>query len=298
MIRRMLSIGLICVIAIAAEGRGPETFGTPQEAVDALIQAASNGMDAVITLFGPGSAAVLRTADPAVDRKVLETFRQRAAEQTRLEPDQMNPDRVILLIGGEEVPFAVPLVRKNGRWYFDIQEGKAEIRDRMIGGNELDAIDICRGYVEAQEIYAQTDWDNTGILQYARRIVSSPGKKDGLYWPGNNSPVAAGFARAAAEGYPEPSAGEPLPYHGYLFKMLYAQGPRAAGGARNYIVQDLMIGGFALVAWPAQYGVLGIKTFIVNQDGVVYEKDLGPQTASLARAMTTFNPDPSWQVSP
>jgi hypothetical protein len=299
MIRRLLSIAVITAAAlIAAQAGGPETFDTPEEARDALIQAASKGMDAVRLLMGPGSAAILRTGDPVMDKNLLESFRHRAAEKTQLAPDQMNPDRVILLTGSDEVPFAVPLVRKDGRWYFDVQQGKEEIRDRFIGGNELDAIQICRGYIAAQRTYAQTDWEGKGVPQYARRIVSNPGKRDGLYWPGNDSPVAAGFARAAAEGYATPSASEPLPYHGYFFKILLTQGPNAAGGVRNYVLQDLMIGGFALVAWPAEYGVSGIKTFIVNQDGVVYEKDLGPQTGSVAKAMSEFNPDPSWQVSP
>jgi hypothetical protein len=232
-----------------------------------------------------------------MDKNLVDRFNRRASEKIQLQPDEMNPGRIVLLLGSEELPFAIPLVRKNGRWSFDIQEGKAEIRYRAIGGNELDAIQICRGYVEAQQDYAETDWVGKGIAQYARHIVSNPGKKDGLYWPGNDSPVADGFARAAAEGY-SAVAGRRQPYHGYFFKVLLAQGPNAEGGARDYVIQGLMIGGFALVAWPAHYGVLGIKTFIVNQDEVVYEKDLGPQTAAIADAMTKFNPDPSWQVSP
>src|SRR5262249_5391064 len=162
-----------------------------------------------------------------------------------------------LLLGEIQWPFAFPLVRKNGRWSFDLVEGKAEIRRRVIGGNELDVIEICRGYVEAQEQYARADRDGNGGLEYARKIVSSEGKKDGLYWPGEDSPVAAGFAKATAQGYSLSGGGAPHPFHGYYFKVLLAQGPDAQGGAQDYLAHNLMIGGFALVAWPAEYGVSG-----------------------------------------
>jgi hypothetical protein len=231
------------------------------------------------------------------DQNLLQRFNQRAKEKVQLMPDAMNPNRVLVLVGEDEWPFAVPLKRVNGKWSFDLEEGKAEIRRRIIGGNELDAMQVCRGYVEAQEIYAQTDWEGKGVAQYARKLVSSPGKKDGLYWPGEDSPVAAAIAKAALEGYGTPGA-VPKAYHGYFYKVLLAQGPAAKGGARDYIVRDLMIGGFALVAWPAEYGVSGITTFIVNRDGVVFEKDLGPATRRLAQAMTAFNPDSSWQEAP
>jgi hypothetical protein len=240
----------------------------------------------------------VRTGDEVQDKTALDSFNRRAAEKTRLEPDAMNPNRVTLLIGAEEWPVAIPLIKKSGRWYFDLQEGKAEIRRRTIGFNELSAMQVCRGYVEAQEIYTQTDHSGKGVPEYARKIISSEGKKDGLYWPGEDSPVAAGFAKAVAEGYSLPSGGKAQPYHGYFYKILLGQGPSAPGGAQEYVVQGLMIGGFALVAWPAEYKVSGIMTFIVNQDGIVYEKDLGPQTGALAKAMTKFNPDSSWRISP
>jgi DUF2950 family protein len=298
MIKRLtFSILIAAGVLLPAETARPQTFGSAEEAVDALVGAAKNGMNAVRTFFGPGSAEILRTGDEIEDKVVLDRFNHLAAEKTTLEPDPMNPDRKRLALGSIEWPFAIPLVRKNGRWYWDIQEGKAEIRHRTIGGNELDAIEICRGYVEAQEIYAQTDWDQSGALQYAKRIVSTQGRKDGLYWAGDDSPVAAAFAKAAAQGY-TPSTGAPKPYHGYFFKVLLGQGPDAPGGATDYVVHGLMIGGFALIAWPAEYGVSGIKTFMVNQDGVVYEKDLGPQTATLAKGITKYNPTSSWLVSP
>jgi hypothetical protein len=277
---------------------GPATFSTAEEARDALIRAADRGPDQVKMLFGPGSADILRTGDAVEDKQVLLRFKQLAAERAVLEGDPMNAARMRLLIGTIEWPMAVPIVRKGGRWSFDLQEGKAEIRRRTIGGNELDTIEICHGYVEAQQTYAETDWDANGVLEYAKKIISSEGKKDGLYWPGSDSPVAAGFAKAAAQGYTTPIGGGRQPYHGYFYKVLMAQGPDAAGGAQDYMIHGLMIGGFALVAWPAEYGISGFKTFIVNQDGIVYEKDLGPTTGAVAKAMTRFNPDKSWLVSP
>lgn len=296
MMKRLTYITFFGAVALlAAQDSGPRTFTSPEEAKNALVQVAAKGLDAVKAMLGPSSADILRTGDAIEDKKLLEQFNQRAAEKAQLDPDEMNPDRVTLLVGAEEWPFAVPLMRKNGRWYFDIHEGKAEIRRRIIGANELDALEICRGYVEAQQLYAETDWTGKGVLQYAAKIVSSEGKKDGLYWPGEDSPVAAGFAKAAAEGYPRPGSG--TGYHGYRYKILLSQGPDAADGTQDYLVHGLMIGGFALVAWPVEYGVSGIMTLIVNQDGVVYEKDLGPQTGALAKVMTRFNPDKSWRAS-
>jgi hypothetical protein len=273
-----------------------KTFATAEEAADALVKAAAGGVEAVRELFGPSSAGMVRTGDSVQDKQVLEQFQRRAAEKTKLEPDPMNRDRVTLLIGAEEWPFAVPVVRKNGRWLFDTVEGKAELRRRIIGGNELDTIQVCLGYVEAQQTYAETDWDGNGVLEFAKKIASTEGKKDGLFWPGEDSPVAANFAKAAAQGYGPPSAGKG--YHGYHYKVLLAQGPEATSGAQDYVAHGLVIGGFALAAWPVEYGVSGIMTFIVNQDGVVYQKDLGPQTAALAKAITKFNPDKSWSVAP
>lgn len=293
---------LTCIVLLAggtllvAQPQGTRTYGTPEEARDVLVQAASHGLDSLKALLGPGSSEILRTGDNIQDAKLLEDFNRRAAEKTALETDPVDPGRIILNTGNEEWPFAIPLENKNGRWYFDVQEGKAEVRRRVIGANELESIEVCRGYVEAQEIYAGADWAGTGVLEYAKKIVSSPGKRDGLYWAGPDSPVAEGFAKAAAEGYSNPGSGQG--YHGYLYKILLSQGPDARDDARDYEVHGLMIGGFALVAWPMEYGVSGIMTFIVNQDGVVYEKDLGLRTGTLAKAMTKYNPDKSWRASP
>jgi hypothetical protein len=293
--RTVLIAGAAFILARTGEGK---TFSTPEEARDALIASAQKGLDDVRALLGPESADIVRTGDDVEDRAALVRFNTLASEKAVLESEDTLPNRRTLVVGIIEWPFAIPLTSKGGRWYWDVVEGKAEIRRRVIGANELNAIEICRGYVAAQTTYAETDWDGNGVMEYAAKIISTDGKKDGLYWPGEDSPVAAGFAKATAQGYPAPSGGAPRPYHGYYFKVLTKQGPNAAGGEQDYIVKKLMIGGFGLVAWPAEYGVSGIMTFIVNQDGVVYEKDLGPSTGTRAKAMMVFDPDKTWRPSP
>jgi hypothetical protein len=213
----------------------------------------------------------------------------------KINQDPSNPDRATLSIGGEDWPFPVPLVRRNGKWHFDSAAGKVEILAHRIGENEVNAVEVCRGYVEAQMEYAARDHDKGGVLEYAQKIVSSAGKQDGLYWEGAPpSLVPKAFANAAAANLVE-GARKADRYHGYYFRILKSQGPDAAGGAFDYVVKGKMIGGFALVAYPAEYAVSGVKTFIVNHHGTVYEKDLGANTAALARQMARFNPDKSWK---
>jgi hypothetical protein len=297
MMRTLTHIILVAAALLAAPAEEQKTFSSPEEARDALVQAAQKGLDEVRALFGQSSAEIVGTGDEVQDKNLLAKFNALAAEKTELQPEEMNPDRVVLRVGAIEWPFSVPLLQKNGRWLWDVDEGKAEIRRRIIGFNELNAIEICRGFVEAEEMYAEVDRNGNGTLEYASKIISSDGKKDGLYWPGEDSPVAAGFAKAVAEGYAA-SKGQPTPYHGYFYKVLLAQGPDARGGAQDYLVKNLMIGGFGLVAWPAEYATSGVMTFIVNQDGQVYEKNLGPRTGTLAKAITTFNPDKTWRAVP
>jgi hypothetical protein len=213
----------------------------------------------------------------------------------QVEPDRDNPNRATIIAGDQNWPFPVPLVRKNGQWYFDAARGRVEILARRIGRNELAAIDVCRAYVEAQMEYASRDRDADGTLEYAQRIISSPGKKDGLYYEGEPQNLAPKSFADAAAVLMQGQGKKPVPYHGYFFHILKAQGPDAQGGAMDYVVKGEMMGGFALIAWPAEYGVSGVKTLIVNHQGIVYEKDLGPQTAALARQMTRFNPDKSWK---
>jgi len=298
--RHLVQAVLLSAVALfgaPADATKAQTFATAQEALDALVKAADGGMDALRAIFGPGSADILRSGDDVQDKALLSQFNRRAHEKAALDPDPLNPDHVEILLGEDEFPFAIPLVKQNGRWHFDLQQGKEEVRRRVIGSNELDAIEVCHGYVEAQYQYAEEDRDGDGVIEYAQRIISSPGKKDGLYWPGEDSPVAEAFAKAVAEGYGAGANKGKREYRGYTYKVLQSQGPNAEMGSQDYVVQGHMIGGFALVGWPAEYGVSGIKTFIVNQDGVIYEKDLGPQTDALARAMTKFNPDKSWRVA-
>jgi len=279
----------------AAPAAGPRTFATPQEAAQALVDAAEkNDTAALLLLFGPQGKDVVESGDPAEDKNARAAFAARAHEAMQIEPEPGNPSRATIVTGNNHWPLPIPLVRQDGQWRFDVADGRMEILARRIGRHELTAIDVCRAYVEAQMEYAANDREGDGVLKYAQRISSSPGKNDGLYREGRpDNPVPKAFADAAAVMFAEGK--KPVPYHGYYFHILKAQGPDAAGGAANYVVNGKMFGGFAMVAFPAEYGVSGIKTFIVNHLGIVYEKDLGAKTATLARQMKTFNPDKTWR---
>jgi len=271
------------------------TFATPEEAIRAVGDAAEhNDTAAMLKLFGPAGRDLVEPAEDAGARENRANFAKMLHEKMQVERDPTSPNRVTFSVGEDDWPFPIPLVRnKAGQWYFDAAQGKTEVLARRIGRNELNAVEVCRGYVDAQLEYAKRDWDADNILEYAQKIVSTPGKKDGLYWEGApDSLVPKSFAGAAEAA--EEAGKKPEPYHGYFYRILKAQGPAADGGAANYVVKGEMIGGFALVAWPAEYGVTGVKTFIVNHRGIVYEKDLGPTTATLARQMTQFNPDKGW----
>jgi len=292
------NLGYLTVVAALAAGlqaaapkENQQTFATPQEAAQALIDATEhNDTAALLKVLGPDGKDIVVSGDPAEDTKHRAEFARSAHQRLRI--DQDNTLKTTLVIGEQEWPFPVPLVQKDGKWRFDSAKGRLEILARRIGRNELNAVDVCRGYVEAQQEYAAEDRDKDGILEYAQKIVSSPGKHDGLYWDGATI-VPKSFAEAA-ESYAK--EGHKLqPYHGYYFRVLKAQGPDAQGGALSYVVKGEMIGGFAMVAWPAEYGVSGIHSFIVNHHGIVYEKDLGAASATLAKQMTRFNPDKSWQ---
>jgi hypothetical protein len=278
----------------AVPRQAPEqTFATPQEAGAALLAAAEhNDTAALIKVLGAGSRDIVESGDPAEDKNGRAQFAERAHARMRVEMEPGNPDRAVLVAGENDWPFPVPLIRQNGRWHFDAERGRVEILARRIGRNELAAIDVCRGYVEAQMEYASRDRNSAGMLQYAQKIVSSAGKMDGLYWPGESGLVPKAFADAAAAMAAEGK--KPEPYHGYYFHILKAQGPDAQGGALDYVVKGQMIGGFALVAYPAEYGVSGVKTFQVSHQGVVYEKDLGPATATVAGQLIRFNPGKGW----
>jgi hypothetical protein len=276
-----------------------QSFDTPQKAVDALIQAASSfDVPALLNIFGPAGKDFVSTADPVKDKNAAAAFAAKAQEKNKITIDPKNRARAILSIGNDDWPLPVPIVRKNGKWYFDAQEGHDEIVNRRIGTNELDSIQICRGFVEAQKEYASQIHDDSGVNQYAQKIISTSGKQDGLYWknpdgtPGG--PISEAVARAIQEGYsPDNKSG----YHGYYFKVLKGQGPAARLGQLDYVIDGIMIGGFALVAVPAEYRVTGVKTFIVSYDGIVYEKDLGPDSVNTAKNMERYNPDHTWKVT-
>jgi Protein of unknown function (DUF2950) len=272
-----------------------KTFGTAQQAADAMILAAkTDDVAALLEIFGPAGKDFVSTGDDVQDKNSRATFAAMAQERTQVESDPHNPNHAILSVGNEEWPLPVPIVKQSGKWHFDSKAGRTEILERRIGTNELDAINICRGYAEAQKEYASEIHDDSGVNQYARRIISTPGKHDGLAWRNpdgsEGGPVGETIAKAIAEGYTNKSG----PYHGYYFRTLKGQGPAAPLGQLDYVVEGVMIGGFALVAWPAEYRVTGVQTFIVSYDGVVYQKDLGPETPKIASAMDRYNPDKTW----
>jgi hypothetical protein len=281
--------------AVADPASRATVFDTPQQGADALVDAAEKfDVVALLTIFGPDGNDIILSGEFAQDRKHAADFAAEARKKKSVSVDPMNGSRAFLLVGNEDWPFPVPLVKTGGKWHFDSQAGRRELLYRRIGANELDAIDVCRGYVEAQHEYAVQQRTVNDVNQYAQRIVSTPGKKDGLAWQQSDGtwdgPIGQNIAKAIEQGYTSTSN----PYHGYFFKILKGQGPAAPLGEMDFVVKGAMIGGFALVAAPAVYNVTGVRTFIVSHDGVVYEKDLGPNTLGAFRTMERFNPDKSW----
>ena len=279
-------------------GAQPKTFDTPQQAANALIQAAgSYDLPALEGILGPDSEDLLSSEDPVQDKNKAAEFAGLARQKDQVTVDSKNPNRAILSVGDNDWPLPIPIVQKNGKWLFDTKAGRQEILYRRIGSNELDAIEICRGYVDAQQEYALEKHDGSELNQYAQRIISTPGKHDGLVWRNPDGslggPIAEGIADALQQGYSDKSK----PYHGYYFKILKGQGPAVPMGQLDYVVGGAMIGGFALAAAPADYRVTGVKTFLVNQDGVVYQKDLGSDTLKIFASMELYNPDKSWSVT-
>jgi hypothetical protein len=282
----MTNIGYIAMaFALAAPVFAQQQFDSADAAAQALIDAAGQHDHARLsTILGPRGTALLTSGNPAQDTAEQAEFSKLAQEKHQLLPDARDPNRMILSIGDQDWPFPVPLVRANGKWSFDASETKTEMEARRIGAHELDAIEICAGYVEAQRKYASEDRDKDGVPEYAAHIKSA------LYQPTGESLVPQGFAEAVWDGQSKATK----PYHGYYFRVLTGQGANAPGGAHTYLAKNKMIGGFGLVAWPAEYGVTGIKTFMVNQDGVIYEKDIPPTPGAGAATITRFDPDPSW----
>lgn len=271
------------------------TFSSAQKAADALVKAAQNYDEvALAEIFGPEGRDIVFTGEFVQDREHAAKFADAAREKNTVTVDASTGNRATLVVGDEDWPFPVPIVKRGQKWFFDSRVGRQELVYRRIGANELDAIQICKGYVEAQEEYALRPREGYNVNQYAQQIISSPDKQDGLAWQNSDGtwsgPIGEKIAKAIEQGYSR----NVEPYHGYLFKILKGQGPAAPLGRIDYVIDNVMIGGFALVATPAQYGVTGIQTFIISQDGVVYQKDFGTKTMAEFKTMELFNPDDSW----
>jgi DUF2950 family protein len=285
--------------ATAASQPKQKEFDTPKQAADALIQVAANfDVAAAKEILGPDGEDLISSEDPVMDKKRATAFADKAKEKMSVETDKKNPNQAILVVGNDDFPLPIPIVKQKGKWFFDTKVGREEILNRRVGENELNAIEICRGFVDAQHEYAQDKHDGSKVNQYAQHILSTPGKHDGLAWQNPDGtwegPVGEEVAKALEEGY---KAERGTPYHGYYFKVLKGQGPDAPMGEMDFVVGGAMIGGFALAAAPAEYRVTGVMTFIVGPDGIVYEKNLGPDTLKTFQSMDRYNPDKTWKVT-
>jgi hypothetical protein len=279
----------------AAPGK---VFPSPEEAVKAMMTAVNaNDQKTILEIFGPEAKAIINSGDPVADKQAKERFVKAYNEANKLV--KSGDSKVVLQVGKDDWPFPIPVVKESSGWRFDTSQGKEEIINRRIGRNELDVIQVCLAYVDAQKEYYQRNPQKDPLMQFSQKFISTKGKRDGLYWESNPpeqpSPLGSLAAQARAAGYQGAGGGKPVPFHGYFYKILTSQGPNAPGGAYDYLVRGKMMGGFAMVAHPAQYGSSGIMTFIVSHDGIVYEKDLGSNTSQLASSMTKFNPDKTWK---
>ncbi len=283
--------------AKAAPFAGQKGFDTAQTAADALIQATADyDVQSLESILGPDSKDLIASDDPVQDKNRASLFAAKAKEHNSITMAK-NAKSAVLSVGNDQWPLPIPIVQRGGKWYFDTKTGREAILLRRIGANELDAITICRGYVAAQHEYALQKHDGAEVNQYAQHIFSTPGKHDGLVWRNEDGtlagPVSEGIAKAIDQGYTRAGS----PYHGYYFKILKGQGPAAPLGELDFVIKGAMIGGFALVAAPADYRVTGVKTFIVSHDGIVYQKDLGPDTAKIVSSMELYNPDKTWAAT-
>ena len=298
-----LSVLLLAVTSLpsaAAAAPRQQLFASPEAAVDALVAAARTGdSKAMLAVLGPEAKRVIDSGDPVTDQKTRDDFVRRYDEAHSLL--KSGDEHEVLQVGADDWPLPIPLIKTEGGWRFDAAAAQEEILARRIGKNELAAIQVCLAYVAAQREYSLRNPTADTVHQYAQYFTSTPGKRDGLFWETADTeepaPLGPLIAGARGEGY-QVKHGERSPYHGYYYKILKAQGPDAEGGKYDYVVRGKMIGGFALVAYPAQYGASGVTTFLTNHDGVVFQKDLGSKTAAIAQAMTTFSPDSTWSREP
>jgi hypothetical protein len=296
--RATVLILLTSLAALTACTSKPEKFDSPEAAVQALIEAAkAEGDGPLLKLLGKDAKPLVDSGDPVADKNARAAFVANYEAANSI--DKSEPDFATLEVGEDKWPFPIPLVSEGGKWHFDSPTGIDEVINRRVGANELATIQSCLAYVDAQREYYTRNAENDPFLHYASRLISTDGKKDGLYWPAGDSeepsPLGEGFAKARAEGYAQDGSMSGEPFHGYIYRMLNKQGPNAKGGAYDYLVKDQLLGGFAVVAFPADYGNSGVMTFIVNHDGVVFSKDLGAETSKVALAMDTFDPDQSWK---
>jgi len=305
---KLWMMGFACALALISAsttqpqqqqtGGAPQNqkaFATPKEAADAFIQATENfDVPVLMQILGKDGEDLVASEDPVRDKNIAAAFYAKAQQKNSIMIDPKNPNRATLVVGEDDFPLAIPILKRNGEWLFGTKAGRQEMLYRRIGSNELDAIEICRGYVDAQKEYALEKHDGAKVNQYAQRVISTAGKHDGLVWRNEDGslggPISEGIADALQEGYTDKSK----PYHGYFFKILKGQGPAAPLGKMDFVVESAMIGGFALAATPAEYRVNGVKSFIVSYEGVVYQKDLGPDSLKIFREMELYNPDKSW----
>ena len=287
----------LLILPVSAQEVKQRVFGSPEDAMKALAEAAQAGdTKGMMAVLGPEGDDIIDSGDKVQDKNAQEQFVK--AYQEKVDYVKEKEDRVSVILGNDNWPFAIPIIRKAEGWMFDTKAGREEMLNRRVGWNELNAIQVCQAYVEAQREYASTDREQDGIIQYAQKVMSDPYRRNGLYWEVGEgeipSPLGPFIAQAAQKGYTK-KGDKPIPYRGYYYKILKGQGKNAPGGAYQYVINGHMVAGFALVAWPAEYGVSGVMTFTVNQNGTVYQKDLGLKTEELAKAMALYNPDRTWK---
>ena len=294
LLHRTVLPGIMALVLMGTASQAQQSYPTPEEAASALAAAAKSGPRDILKVLGRAADDIVSSGDEVADADIRARFVSMYDAKHAIKAEANK--KATLLLGPDDFPFPIPLVNTKAGWEFDTDEGRIEVLRRRIGRNELDAIQTALAYVDAQNEYADKD-RGQGAGVYAQRFLSTPGKKDGLFWRDDNdpSPLGALVAEASAEGY-KPGEG-PAPYHGYYFRILKGQGPDAPGGVLNYVVKDKMIGGFALIAWPAEYGNSGVMTFVVHHAGTVYEKDLGPRTDFVAPRMKLFDPDTTWKTA-